>query len=166
MRVKCLPTVSRRSSHFPSLLDLSTTQGEAALVRNAVVLPAKSLLEVCAHLMDRGALAHQPATAFAASHDDHYPDLSDVKGQPQAKRALEIAAAGQHSLLILCLFIPTDRPLPDVGCRPRAGIPAPKNSRCERPVSKCSGRKSTSQSKRRISEAVVQRSATLTSMKS
>ena len=80
---------------------------EAALVRDAVVLPAKSLLDVCAHLMDRGALAQQPATAFASSHDDSYPDLSDVKGQPQAKRALEIAAAGQHSLLILCPFIPS-----------------------------------------------------------
>ena len=31
--------------------------GEAALVRDAVVLPAKSLLDVWAHLMDRGALA-------------------------------------------------------------------------------------------------------------
>ena len=80
---------------------------EAALVRDAVVLPAKSLLEVCAHLMDRGALAQQRATAFASTHEaDGYPDLSDVKGQPQAKRALEIAAAGQHSLLILCPFIP------------------------------------------------------------
>jgi predicted ATPase with chaperone activity len=54
----------------------------------------------------RGALAQQPATAFASSHDDSYPELSDVKGQPQAKRVLEIAAAGQHSLLILCPSIP------------------------------------------------------------
>jgi magnesium chelatase family protein len=30
-----------------------------------------------------------------------YPDLLDVKGQTQAKRALEIAAAGRHSLLML-----------------------------------------------------------------
>ena len=51
--------------------------------------------------MDRGALAQQPTTAFASSYDDNYPDLSDVKGQPQAKRALEIAAAGQHSLLMI-----------------------------------------------------------------
>ena len=76
---------------------------EAALVRDAVVLPAQSLLEVCAHLLNRGALQQQqPTAAFdPIPAGEGVPDLGDVKGQPHAKRALEIAAAGQHSLLIL-----------------------------------------------------------------
>ena len=80
----------------------SASAAEAALVRHAVVLPANSLLDVCAHLMDRGVLAQQPAAQLHSIESSNaHPDLSDVKGQPHAKRALETAAAGQHSLLMV-----------------------------------------------------------------
>jgi magnesium chelatase family protein len=62
------------------------------------VLPAASLLEVCAHLAGQAPLqevAVAPAPTFST-----YPDLAEVKGQAQAKRALEVAAAGGHSLLM------------------------------------------------------------------
>jgi len=71
---------------------------EAALVSNAVILPAKSLLEVCAHLS-----GHTVITPYQAAKDDSqliYPDFSEVKGQSLPKRALEIAAAGGHSILM------------------------------------------------------------------
>jgi magnesium chelatase family protein len=57
------------------------------------------LLEVCAHLAGRELLTR--CTDKPAANDDPYPDLADVKGQPQAKRALEIAAAGGHSLIMV-----------------------------------------------------------------
>lgn len=73
---------------------------EAALVDKANIHPAGNLLEVCAHLTGRQPLpsAQAPATeGFAPAA----PDLADVKGQHQAKRVLEIAAAGGHSLLMV-----------------------------------------------------------------
>ncbi len=70
---------------------------EAALARGATILPAKSLLDVCAHLGGQAPLA--PYTASSAPVEPRYPDLADVRGQWLARRALEIAAAGAHSLL-------------------------------------------------------------------
>lgn len=72
---------------------------EAALVEGVTILPAESLLEVCAHLTKHTALIPYSGTPEAG--EAHYPDLADIKGQTPAKRALEIAAAGGHSLLLL-----------------------------------------------------------------
>ena len=73
---------------------------EASLVREAHILPANTLLEVCAHLARRESL--QPyAEEAAQKRQCEYPDLSDVKGQAHAKRALEIAASGGHGLLMV-----------------------------------------------------------------
>lgn len=72
---------------------------EAALTGSGEILAAKSLLEVCAHLAGRSALPL--ANAVASAEGVAFPDLAEVRGQAQAKRALEIAAAGKHSLLMV-----------------------------------------------------------------
>jgi magnesium chelatase family protein len=77
----------------------AASASEAALVRDAVVHPARTLLAVCAHLTGREPLpALAPEVPLAAAPG---PDLIDVRGQAHAKRALEIAAAGRHSLLFV-----------------------------------------------------------------
>jgi magnesium chelatase family protein len=72
---------------------------EAALVENATVYAAPSLLAVCAHLCGQEKLS--PYQSAPVTTEIAYADLLDVKGQAHAKRALEIAAAGGHSLLMV-----------------------------------------------------------------
>jgi magnesium chelatase family protein len=77
---------------------------EAMLARSAQVLAADHLLDVVAALQPGDAarpLAAPAPLEIAARHGAAGPDLSDVRGQAGAKRALEIAAAGQHSVLMV-----------------------------------------------------------------
>src|SRR5882672_5573825 len=71
---------------------------EAALVRDATVYPARTLLQVCAHLTGTEPLQRWSETTQAS--ETAYPDMSDIRGQVQAKRALEVAAVGAHSLIM------------------------------------------------------------------
>jgi magnesium chelatase family protein len=72
---------------------------EAALIPHLSIYPAEHLLDVCRHLIDQ-----QRTEPFRSqipfNTDVVFNDLSDVKGQHQAKRALEIAAAGGHNILL------------------------------------------------------------------
>lgn len=72
---------------------------EASLVNDAVIYPANSLLDVCAHLTGHTPIL--PHNIETAEQVLDYPDFNEVKGQNHAKRALTIAAAGGHSILIL-----------------------------------------------------------------
>lgn len=72
---------------------------EASLVTGTRVLQAATLLDVCAHLLGRQSLSSPEAIPQSIRGTDL--DLSDVHGQAHAKRALQVAAAGRHSLLMV-----------------------------------------------------------------
>ena len=81
-----------------NLLVPEANRAEAALVEHAIVHGSVSLGALCTELHE-GRLNTAPRPPVPADVD-HGPDLADVRGQLQARRALEIAAAGGHSLLM------------------------------------------------------------------
>ncbi len=82
-----------------SLLVPLANAGEAALPAGASVLAAGSLIEVVSHLRGNKPLQPVSQTRLPPAIGSG-PDLAEVQGQHQARRALEIAAAGGHSLLL------------------------------------------------------------------
>jgi len=95
-----LPCAIKAAAAGHALIVPRGNAAECALVRGARVFGAGSLLEVLAHLRGRRRLdPAEPAPAPAPA--DGAPDLADVRGQAHARRALEVAAAGGHNLILV-----------------------------------------------------------------
>jgi magnesium chelatase family protein len=95
-----LPTVMHAGRVQHLVVIPASNLEEAALVRGSQVRAARHLLDVCGYargLVDLPAPSPTPPVHPCPV----YHDLVDVRGQPHARRALEIAAAGEHSLLLI-----------------------------------------------------------------
>ncbi len=74
---------------------------EAAVVDGINIYPVENIKQLIDHLNDEKLIEKQPLTPTAAVSDIRVPDFCDVKGQVAAKKALEIAAAGNHNIILV-----------------------------------------------------------------
>ena len=96
-----LPTALACSKQGAILVVPCANSQEASLSRSSLALQAGHLLDVCKHLADVERMQVCEAHIKPRSEIKDGFDLSDVKGQVHAKRALELAAAGGHSLIFI-----------------------------------------------------------------
>lgn len=88
------------AEHQRSVWVAKANSEEASIPLSTPTLEASHILEVCAHLNGSHTIAPSHKKAFTLRRSP-VGDLDEVAGQPLAKRALEIAAAGGHNLLLI-----------------------------------------------------------------
>jgi magnesium chelatase family protein len=97
-----LPALLRARAAGRRVVVPRANAAEASLVSQADIMLADSLAEICGWLRGAADLDRPvPVSDDDATEPPGGPDLADVRGQRQARRALEIAAAGGHHLLLI-----------------------------------------------------------------
>ena len=79
----------------------SKNAAEAAIVEGINVYPADNIKQIIAHLNGEAIIEKQPVTKISEISRVKIPDFKDVKGQLAAKKAMEIAAAGGHNIILV-----------------------------------------------------------------